>query len=141
MVQTAPQEGRPRILVIDDEALIGTVVQRMLATEYDVVPVTSAKLGLRMLREQGPFDLVLCDLMMPEMNGMQFHAELEIVDPETAASMVFLTGGAFTVQAREFLDRVSNTCLEKPFDSAKLRGVVHELAPLRHSAPPPPRTM
>ncbi len=141
MVQASPPEGRPRILVIDDEVLIGTVVKRMLETEYDVTPVSSGTEGLRILHEKGPFDLVLCDLMMPDMTGMQVHAELEITDPATAATMVFLTGGAFTGQAREFLDRVTNPCLDKPFDVAKLRSVVHELAPLRHAVPPVPGRM
>lgn len=138
MVQAAPAEGRPRILVIDDEALIGTVVKRMLAAEYDVTPVTSAVEGLRLLAESPAFDLVLCDLMMPDMNGMQVHAELERTMPQVAATMVFLTGGAFTGQAREFLDRVANLCLEKPFDSAKLRSIVHDLAPPRTALPPRP---
>jgi CheY-like chemotaxis protein len=136
MMHASPAEGRPRILVIDDEALIGAVVKRMLAAEYDVTPVTSAAEGLRLLAEAPAFDLVLCDLMMPDMNGMQVHAQLEVSLPHVAATMVFLTGGAFTGQARDFLDRVPNLCLEKPFDSAKLRNVVHDLAPPRASLPP-----
>ena len=62
--------------------------------------------------------------MMPEMSGIDFHAELERLAPELADQIIFLTGGAFTVRAREFLDRVPNACLDKPFDSASLRSLV-----------------
>jgi FixJ family two-component response regulator len=65
--------------------------------------------------------------MMPEMSGMDLHQELASHSPELAERFVFLTGGAFTTNARAFLSSVSNLRLEKPFSSQELRGLVQSL--------------
>jgi CheY-like chemotaxis protein len=72
------------------------------------------------------FDVIVCDLMMPEMTGMDLHSRLSQSRPADAARMVFLTGGAFTSEAREFLDRVTNQRVEKPFDPPALRALVRD---------------
>jgi CheY-like chemotaxis protein len=71
----------------------------------------------------------MCDLMMPEMTGMDLHAELSSRDPALAERLVFMTGGAFTPAAREFLDRVVNARVEKPFDVPSLRTLIQTLLP------------
>jgi PAS domain S-box-containing protein len=113
-----------RVLVVDDEPLVGRAVARMLAPLHEVVACTSAQAALRLLAQDRAFDVVLCDLMMPGMTGMQLHAELEAKDPPLARRMVFLTGGAFTDAGREFLERVENARVEKPFERAALREAV-----------------
>ena len=70
------------------------------------------------------FDLILCDLMMPEMTGMDFYAALASRSESLARRVVFMTGGAFTPTAREFLDRVDNPRLDKPVDITRLRQLV-----------------
>jgi CheY-like chemotaxis protein len=60
--------------------------------------------------------VILCDLMMPEMDAPVFYDELCKFAPGQAERILFVTGGAFTPRAREFLERVPNTRLEKPFD-------------------------
>lgn len=65
---------------------------------------------------------------MPEMTGMELHAHLRALAPELAARTVFLTGGGFTPTAAEFLARVPNPCLEKPFGRAELDAAVARLA-------------
>jgi CheY-like chemotaxis protein len=70
--------------------------------------------------------VILCDLMMPDMTGMDLHADLVRRDPRVAERMVFLTGGAFTGDARRFLDEVPNARLEKPFDVGALRAAVRQ---------------
>ena len=70
------------------------------------------------------FDVILSDLMMPEMSGMEFYDELTRRFPEVADRVVFISGGAFTPSARAFLDRVSNPRIEKPFDARALREIV-----------------
>ena len=64
---------RPRILVIDDEPLIGSLIARVLGRGYDVVTVAQAQAGLNLLAEPDDFDLVLCDLMMPDLTGMHWR--------------------------------------------------------------------
>jgi CheY-like chemotaxis protein len=118
---------RARILVIDDDPRIGDAVRESLASENDVVAVTNALAGLQLLERREHFDLILCDLMMLAMTGMDLHDELTRRDSSQAARMSFLTGGAFTPRAQAFLDEIPNPRLEKPFDPQGLRRFVRSL--------------
>jgi CheY-like chemotaxis protein len=80
-----------------------------------------------MLAFEQNFDVILCDLMMPQMTGMEFHAELARKAPRMAERVVFLTAGAFTANAKRYLDSVPNKRLEKPFDAKALRATIHKL--------------
>jgi CheY-like chemotaxis protein len=71
------------------------------------------------------FDTVLCDLMMPDLSGMELYERVAAVRPDVAERFVFITGGAFTPRARAFLDRVPNARIDKPFDAANVRSLVH----------------
>jgi PAS domain S-box-containing protein len=120
-----PPVRRSRILVVDDEALVVRAVARILSPQHDVVARTSARVALEEIASgSNGFDLVLCDLMMPDMTGMELHARLDDVAPELARRVVFLTGGAFTSDARAFLERVPNARIEKPFEPRALRDAV-----------------
>lgn len=111
------------VLVIDDEPAIGRVLSRVLR-DHEVTAVTSAKNALALLESGQQFDVILSDLMMPEMSGMSFFAEIEARFPELTDRVVFISGGAFTPKARAFLDRVTNETLEKPFAPPALRELV-----------------
>jgi signal transduction histidine kinase len=121
-----PQAARRRghILVVDDEPIVCFSLERLLATEGDVVALTNAREALARIRAGERFDVILCDLLMPEMDAPSLHAELLAVAPDQADRMVFVTGGAFTVRARDFLDRVPNERLAKPFDVDALFSLV-----------------
>jgi CheY-like chemotaxis protein len=116
---------RRRILVVDDEPLVGKSLRRTLC-EHEVEVVTSGKAALNRLADGDPYDLIFCDLMMPEMTGMDLHAEIATRWPRLAERMVFLTGGAFSNAARAFLERVPNRKFEKPYDGAELRALANE---------------
>ncbi|MDY7226051.1 two-component regulator propeller domain-containing protein [Hyalangium rubrum] len=124
--QAAPAEAgapvRGRLLVVDDDPLVSAAVRRTLAREHDVEVVVSSRRALEMLTSPaGDYDVILCDLMMPEMTGMELHAQLAAAAPARAQRMVFITGGAYTPVARTFLERVLNARVEKPFEPDKLR--------------------
>jgi PAS domain S-box-containing protein len=118
---------RGRILVVDDEPLVGTAIRRTLQREHEVVTLTSSREAHARLTDGERFDIILCDLMMPEMSGMELHEQLAHRSPELAGRMVFLTGGAFTTHAHSFLSRVSNPRVEKPFSTQELRELVRSL--------------
>ncbi|MEO8845466.1 MAG: response regulator [Kofleriaceae bacterium] len=125
VVRPAVRDPRRRkILVIDDELLVATTFRRALGRDHDVTMLTDPRHALRLIEGGERFDLVICDLMMPDMTGMDLHAELVARVPEMARRMVFITGGAFTEQAREFLDTHKNPSLEKPIDLEGLRTFV-----------------
>jgi PAS domain S-box-containing protein len=122
--QVPPAGRRGRILVVDDEQLVVRGVKRILSKEHDVVVTVAAKEALGLCAGGEKFDLILCDLMMPDMTGMDLHRELSRVAPEQANRMLFLTGGAFTAKARQFLSETPKEHIEKPFDPANLRAIV-----------------
>ena len=115
---------RARILCIDDEPALGLALRRALVSEHDVVILTSAAEALEQVKDGERFDLLLCDLMMPGMNGMDFHMELEAFAPELAKRIVFLTGGATNPRVRDFFDTVPNARLDKPIGLEDLRSAI-----------------
>lgn len=121
---TRRPDGKARILVVDDEPLILRSVARLLREQHDVVTAEDGREALRKIIDDGPFDLILCDLMMPAMTGMDLFEEVRRRSPETADSFVFLTGGAFTDRARAFLASVTNPKLDKPIEPNLLRSIV-----------------
>jgi signal transduction histidine kinase/ActR/RegA family two-component response regulator len=116
--QPAPSKPsmRGRVMVVDDEPIVCFSLERLLSTEGEVVALTSASQALALIRAGERFDVILCDLMMPEMDAPILYEEIRRISPSQAERMVFVTGGAFTVRAREFLESVSNPRLGKPFD-------------------------
>ncbi len=122
----APANGSARILVIDDEPAIGNVLRRILR-EHDVTVLTAARDALTLLESGSHFDLVISDLMMPEMSGMDLHHEVSHRFAGVAERFVFVSGGAFTPAAAEFLERVPNPKLAKPFEPSRVRALVQEL--------------
>ncbi len=121
------ESSRARVLVVDDEPMVASAVARSLMSEHHVTTVSSARAALELVRRGDRVDVLVCDLMMPEMTGMDLHAELARTAPQLRDRMIFLTGGAFTPVAEKFLLEVPNPRLEKPFEAATLRGVVQRM--------------
>jgi signal transduction histidine kinase len=116
---------RGRVLVVDDEPLITRTVQRALSKDHDILALSSAEEALAHITSGERFDVILCDLMMPQMTGMDLHTELLRIAQDQAARMIFLTGGAFTPRARAFIDETENQLIEKPFDAIHLRAIIN----------------
>jgi two-component system cell cycle sensor histidine kinase/response regulator CckA len=123
----AQPRARGRILVVDDEPGIRATIVRILKRDHDVVTASSGEEALSLLDRDRAFDLIFCDLMMPRMSGMELHTWLAGQDPALAEQIVFITGGAFTPGATEYLGKVGNMRVEKPFDSAAFKKMTHEL--------------
>jgi CheY-like chemotaxis protein len=117
---------RATVLVVDDERAIGAILVRILRG-HDVTAVTSAKEALEIVEARQSFDVIFSDVMMPEMSGIEFYEELRRRRPALAERVIFITGGAFTDAAKDFLERVPNARLDKPFDVAALRAMVDRL--------------
>lgn len=117
---------RGRVLVVDDDAGVAKSIARMLRTEHDVVVETDARAALARLSAGEPFDIIFCDLMMPNMTGMDLYDAVLAVSVDVARRMVFLTGGAFSPRATEFIDSVPNQTITKPFSSARLRSIARD---------------
>ena len=118
---------RGRVLVVDDEPKIIVALERTLGRLHDVTGVDRAAEAIARIAAGERFDVILSDVMMPEITGIELYARLRDIAPDQADAIVFLTGGAFTRQAREFLELVPNRRLEKPFDPTELRALISEL--------------
>jgi CheY-like chemotaxis protein len=112
---------------VDDEDGVRRTMSRLLSRDHDLVMASSGEEACDILEGDRKFDLILCDLMMPKMSGMDLHAWLAQRDGRLASQVVFVTGGAFTPRASEYLNSVDNLRVEKPFDGTNFRKLVAEL--------------
>lgn len=119
---------RARILLIDDEALLRKAVRRILEPAHTVVEAPTGRDALILLSASESFDVIICDLMMPELDGPSFYERVGALHPRLLDRLVFLTGGAFTPRAKEFVASASPLVLEKPISSKELLGVVRRIA-------------
>ncbi len=117
-----------RVLVVDDEPAWGRALQRTLRDHMDVIAVTSGKEAIGRISAGERFEVILSDVMMPEVTGMELYECLARIAPDQARRMIFVTGGAFTAAAREFLARVPNPRVEKPVEVTNLLAIVAGLA-------------
>jgi PAS domain S-box-containing protein len=123
-----PEERRLRVLLIDDETALGTSLRRCISRYWNASFVNDGRQALELLRHDCGYDVIVCDLMMPEVTGMDIYEELVQSKPDLSKRMLFMTGGAFTERARTFLDSVPNRHLDKPFDLAQLEAAVRSVA-------------
>jgi PAS domain S-box-containing protein len=111
---------RGRLLVIDDEAAIGESLVSLLGDDYEVDVELSGEPALERIYASAPYDIILCDLMMGGLSGVDVYEQLVSARPGLERRIVFMTGGAVTERARSFVARIPNTCLAKPFTLAEL---------------------
>ncbi|MEM6959097.1 MAG: ATP-binding protein [Myxococcota bacterium] len=111
-----------RVLVIDDEPLIGRAMVRALRG-HAVQTVTNGDDALEQLKRES-FDVVFCDVMMPDRSGIQVYESIVAERPHYRERFVFMTGGAFTADTHEYLKATDRLVIDKPFDLRELRRIV-----------------
>jgi two-component system cell cycle sensor histidine kinase/response regulator CckA len=126
------ERGRGRILAIDDEEMLLRAITRVLEDDgHSVVGCKRAQDALAMIEGGAQFEVILCDLMMPQMTGTEFYEALLAMRPDLASRVVFVTGGASSAKVQAFLDAVPNPQITKPYKAESLReSVQHSLAKL-----------
>jgi DNA-binding NtrC family response regulator len=95
--------------------MLGQTLRFAFEGKYQVVVLGTGMAGLQHLEQDADFDLILCDLMMPIFSGMKVHDAIAQRQPELLSRFVFITGGAYTDSARDFLEAYAGERLEKPF--------------------------
>jgi len=120
----AAPRGRGRLLIVDDEVRLANLLLALIGERHEVRVATSAAEALATLRTGENFDVVLCDLMMPEMTGMDLYEVVGRERPELTSRFVFLTGGAFTERASAFVARSDVSTILKPFDLLELEDAI-----------------
>ena len=120
----------------DDEPKVAASLARLLR-HHDCQIAHGGEAGLSRLAEE-EFDVVFCDLMMPEVTGMDVYETLQREGRQREQRVVFVTGGAFTPRARQFVAGVDATIVEKPFDARSIRGALERLSDEARPAARPP---
>jgi CheY-like chemotaxis protein len=115
---------RARILVIDDEPLLGRTLSFMLEERHDVVVIGNGREALARLEADAEFDLVLCDLDMPELTGQAVYEAVARLHPELESRFVLMTGGACARWAEDFLAGYRGVQLDKPFSTDDVEQVL-----------------
>jgi len=128
-----PRESRPisesplnrsRLLIVDDDAMVLSALRRRLLGRYDVVTVLGGVEALARLSEDPLFDSIICDLMMPEVDGKSLYDAIKKEHPELVDRIVFMSGGAFTPRLRKFASAVSNPVLQKPVSRDDIEAMI-----------------
>ena len=118
-------EGKA-ILIVDDEAGIMSALAYLLNRDgYMVHTASNGRLALEKIAERA-YDLILCDLRMPELDGPGLYHELEQRAPDLLKRMIFLTGDTLSTETSQFLKSAAMPYLSKPFRAADVRRVVQQ---------------
>jgi CheY-like chemotaxis protein len=115
---------RRRVAIIDDEPALLRAPARILDRKHTVRTFQSADAALQAITDGDRFDVILCDVMMPIVTGIELHGRLVESHPELAARVVFLTGGSANTARARGARRLPNRRLEKPCDTERLLEVI-----------------
>lgn len=116
--------ARPRMLVIDDERDVRDAIADTLRIDgHDVQTASDGKEGLALI-SRNPFDVIFCDLRMPEMDGQALYEEVRRDHPQALKRIVFVTAQAHSPDYGPFLREVGAPVLEKPFTLQQIRQMV-----------------
>jgi len=141
-------DGRPRrpmfsgqrVLVVDDEEVILELLQAVLGRWGLQVDIAADGAEAVQKIQSQPFDLILSDIKMPNLDGKGLYAEVQRIRPQLARRIIFSTGDTASDQTASFLDEVGNPYLTKPFDMDDLRRTISKTlvaspSPEPHPAP------
>jgi CheY-like chemotaxis protein len=117
---------RFRILVVEDDTVVRRTITRLLRA-HDVVEAGHGGDALRILGEDGAFDVILCDIEMPTMRGDELYAQVARLNPALAEKMIFMTGASLSGQSGAFLKTEGRPVLFKPFQPSQLDAAVNEI--------------
>lgn len=120
------EKGRRRVLVVDDEPFVARSIRDSLG-RYDIDIASGGREAIALI-DAGPYDAIVCDVMMPGMSGQDLYEELTSRRRGEEARIVFITGGAYTADAASFVAKVKNPCVEKPFDMSALVAAIEDVA-------------
>jgi PAS domain S-box-containing protein len=122
-----------RVLIVDDEVPIAEFLRDNLGP-HEVTLASSGREAITRIEAGDPFDVIVCDLMMPDLGGMDVYEQVRHSHPGLERRIVFITGGAFTPRTSKFLSEVTNACVPKPFELEALISAIERTAALDRGA-------
>ncbi|HEX8793452.1 MAG TPA: response regulator [Polyangiaceae bacterium] len=118
--------SRRRVLIVDDEPLVAQALSRLLSRRHHVDTAGGGKEALSLLSSGARYDVILCDISMPDITGLDLYEEVATRSPEQAGRIVFLTGGITSAAQRARLDALSAPVLEKPVEIAQILDIIDD---------------
>lgn len=120
--------GDGRVLLIDDEGSVRKAFSRMLRRDgYEVVEAENVVEALQLLEKAGDFDAIVCDLVMPDLDGADLYHALQRDYPNLCHRVVFISGGAFTTRTRDFVQQTKVHVIQKPPRAHALESAVRDI--------------
>ena len=116
---------RFRILLIDDDPAVRDALARLLGSHHEVQVASGAAEALLLVAGPTPFEAIICDVLMPGLNGADFH---DAIEPGLAERLVFLTGGGLEAELARRLERSGRPVLAKPASLSEIETLLAELA-------------
>lgn len=113
-----------RILIVDDEPSIISVLKRRFGEKYDLVAAPNGQDAWQLLSSGEEFDVVLCDVILPYLNGMLLYKKLKQARLDVAERIIFITGDPLSPAVASFFVTVKNKTFDKPFDLGELTKAV-----------------
>lgn len=124
---TRAHDVAAHVLVIDDEPHLIRAYERVLSRHHHVTVATDGAAALELIERSPTFDAILCDLSMPDVDGVRIYRCLDRIAPELKPRVIFSSGGALTRRAEELLSSIDNPLLEKPVSAAKLLAAIESV--------------
>jgi CheY-like chemotaxis protein len=122
------QRHRARVLLVDDEPSLRAVYPQVLGNDYDVSVAATGREALAVLTQHSDFDVILCDLTMPDMDGPALYDALSRKAPQLLPRVLFCTGGLISTRLRDFAARIPNAFLDKPIALDALCAAIERVA-------------
>jgi CheY-like chemotaxis protein len=123
--------GNKRILVIEDEPIISLISVRVLKAEGFKVDVAGNGIIAKDMANKAVYDLYLCDIRTPAMNGMEFYEYIRQLHHGCENRIIFTTGDIMNHEVKAFLSDKNNLFLAKPFTPEELRKVINKAMKIR----------
>ena len=123
---------RKRVLLIDDEPFMLKSLQRLLEVKHEVIAALGGDAAFKLLEEaNGQFDAIICDLSMPGIGGVDLYRYIVKKYPKLEQRMIFMSGGAYTQQNKDFVASINNPQLEKPFSYEEILSTIEKVCQLK----------
>jgi two-component system NtrC family sensor kinase len=118
------------VLIIDDDPAVASSMQRALQGEHHVQVLDGGEKATALLAQGSRYGAILCDLFMPELNGVELYERVRAMDSRQADRIIFVSGGIYTQEIQSQVSRLRNPLLQKPFTLDQIRHVVRTVAGL-----------
>jgi len=118
---------KKQILIVDDELMLLYSLRRMLEDLYDITIASGGQKAIDIINKQKKhFDLIICDVSMPDINGVNLYLYIAKHHPGLEKRIIFMTGGPMSAYLDEFFVSNKALCLAKPFEYDNLRQVIND---------------